>query len=369
MENKKISKYIFRLFSVMIFALLLSFIVTSSIFARYLSGDSSGDQARVAKWDIDFNDGTSFNSIINSTHLESGSSGAWGLDITNKSEVLAKFNDDSNLKIRLQSPDFHLDHEHNSWDFLVDNEHNHIDNPINFKAYMYNCSLAELEALNGDMSGIEVVEIFDTKNNSSELDFHMHIDQGELYFDCVVNIGKKLNVNDKFLLENGSGKACLKIFWQVDKMMDAVSTNDTFKSYVLVEESQYSKTKYDGKTENLISIGSKHYVIAYNLHDYFEYLIYTSSLGGEVMVTFTDSLGKDYVRRCTKLSDVEKNSLLARTANVNTIDEANRYLELLEYQEFNKFLQIQSNYSKTTGYLSLGLECRIILDLRIEQNL
>ena len=298
MEVRKNSKTFFRIISIIIFSVIVSFLVTSSVLARYLSDGSQDDYARVAKWDIDFNDGTSFNSIISSTHLESGSTGEWGLEIANNSEVLAKFEEDSNLKIRLQSPDFHVDHSHSTWDFLVDNEHNPIDNPINFKAYMYNCSLADLEAANGDYSNIEVVEIFDTKNNSEAMEFKMVINEGELYFECTVNFGEKLNVDDKFLLENDGEKVCLKIYWQVDEMLDAVSTNDTFKSYVLVEQNQYDAAKYDGKLDDIITIDKVNYVIAYNLHDYFDYLIYTSSLGGEIMITFTDEFGENYLRRC-----------------------------------------------------------------------
>ena len=368
MKNEKLSKLIYRVLSIMVFSLTVCFLLTSIIFAKYLTGDTSGSGARVAKWDINFSDGASYNSIISSTHLESGSTGEWGLDIANESEVLAKFSEGSNLKIRLQSPDFHVDHVHDTWDFLTDNEHNHIDNPINFKAYIYNCSLAELDAANGDLTHIEAVEIFDTKNNSDDLLFEMVINDGKLYFECVVNFGEKVNVDDKFLLKIGEGKACLKIFWEVEQILDAVSTDDTFKSYVLIEESQYNTTKYDGKLNDVITIDSVRYVIAYNFYDYFEYLIYSSSLGGEIMITFKDDLGKSYVRRCTKMSDIEKNLLLARTlTNNSSLEDVTGYVELLEYQEFTKFLQIKSDYSETTGYLSLGLECRIVLDLRVEQ--
>ena len=98
MKVSKISKNFFRIISIIMFSVIVSFLVTSTILARYLSDGSQGDQARVAKWDIDFNDGTSFNSIISSTHLESGSTGEWGLEIENNSEVLAKFEEDSKEK-------------------------------------------------------------------------------------------------------------------------------------------------------------------------------------------------------------------------------------------------------------------------------
>lgn len=367
MNKRKNAKSIRILSLVIIFLMIASSILTSTIFARYLTSDSSASGTRVAKWNIDFSDGTSFNSVISSTHLEAGSSGEWGLDIANKSETAAKFADDSSVKIRLQSPDFNIDHVHDSWDFLVDNEHNPIDNPINFKAIMYNCSLAELTEANGDLTNIRAVEIFNTKDNSDELHFDMVIDEGELYFECIVNVGSKLNENNDFLLNIFDGKACLKIFWDVEKMLDFVNTNSTFKSYYLVEESKYSNTEYDGKNDDVITINSVRYVIAYKQYDYFEYLIYTSSLGGEIMITFKDELGKNYLKRCTKLSDVEKNSLLSRTLDNTSLEKVKEYLELLEYKEFNNFLQTKSDYNEITGYLSLGLECRLILNIKVEQ--
>jgi hypothetical protein len=364
MNTKKSLKLVFRIFSIIIFSILVTTLLASSIFAKYLTGDSNDDGARVAKWDIDFNDGTNFNSIISSTHLESGSKGEWGLDIANKSEVLAKFGDSSSFKIRLHSPNFDINSTHEVWDFLLDNENNPIDNPINFKAVMYNCSLTDLDSSNGD---IEAVVIFNTKTHPEDLDFQAIIDGGELYLECVVNAGEKLNATDKFLLAIGEGKACLKIYWEVEEVAGAVDTNEKFKSYYLLKETEYDSTKYDGKLDNAITIDSVKYVIAYKLNDYFEYLIYTSSLGGEIMITFTDSLGKTYVRRCTKLSDAEKANLLNRTLDDPTLENVTGYLELLEYNEFEKFLKIQSDYSKVTGYLGLGLECRIILDIKIEQ--
>ena len=362
------SKYIFRTLSIIVFSLVFCFLLTSLIFARFLSSDGNAHSARVAKWNIDFGDGTSYNSIISSTHLESGDYGEWGLDISNKSEVLAQFSKDSNIRIRLQSPDFQVGTNYSSWDFLLDNKQNAIDNPINFKAYIYSCSLTELANLNGDLSTIEVVEIFDTKTNSDVLEFEMVVYDGQLCMECVVNFGQKLNAIDDFLLEIGSGKACLKIFWEVDEMFDTTIASQSFKSYFLVPANQYSETKYKGKLEQGTTIDSVDYVIAYKYYDYFEYLLYTSSLGGEIMISFTDSLGKDYSRRCTKLSDAEKTILFGRKLNSTlTLEEANRYLELLEYQEFEKFLEMKSDYSKATGYLSLGLECRLVLDLKVEQ--
>ena len=382
MNIRKTFKFVFKMLSIIIFALIVSTLLASNIFAKYLTGESSDDGARVAKWNISFNDeNEKFNSIISSTHLEAGSKGEWGLDIANKSEVTAMFSEDSNIKIRLQSPDFNIEHEHNSWDFLVDENHNHIDNPINFKAIVYNCSITELNTAiaNNTMGNIEAVEIFNTSTNTDEqLPFKMIIDNGELYFECVVNVGEKLN-KDEFFLDSGDGKACLKIFWEVDKdkVQGAVSTNESFKSFHLVKKSEYDsnstkdpilqETDAGGNVKDVIvTIDSVQYVIAYKTYDYFEYLIYTSSLGGEIMITCTND-NKEYVRRCTKLSDAEKTELINRDLTNPTIKSVEKYIEKLEYEEFNKFLKIKKEYSLVTGYLGLGLECRIVLNIKIEQ--
>lgn len=386
MNIRKTFKFVFKMLSIIIFALIVSTLLASNIFAKYLTGESSDDDARVAKWNISFSDDTEkFNSIISSTHLEAGSKGEWGLDIANKSEVAAIFSEDSNIKIRLQSPDFHIEHEHNSWDFLVDENHNHIDNPINFKAVMYNCSITELNSAiaNNTIGNIEAIEIFNTSTNADEqLPFKMIIDNGEVYFECVVDVGEKLD-NDKFFLDSGTGKACLKIFWEVDKdkVEGAVSTNVSFRSFHLVKKSEYDseydhtknpilqETDTSGNVKDVIvTIDSVQYVIACKTYDYFEYLIYTSSLGGEIMITCTDTDNKkEYIRRCTKLSDAEKTELINRDLTNPTIKSVEKYIEKLEYEEFNKFLKIKKEYSLVTGYLGLGLECRIVLNIKIEQ--
>ena len=234
---------------------------------------------------------------------------------------------------------------------------------------MYNCSLSELDELNGDItnSNIKAVEIFNTKTASHDtLKFQMVIVSGELYFESYVNVGELLNKTNDFYLEMGTGKACLKLYWEVDTVLNSANTNAIFKSYHLVKESEYNTTNYNGKLSNTITISSTRYVIAYKEYDYFEYLIYTSSIGGEIMISFNDENGKPYIRRCTKLSNEEISKLVSRQIG-NTEKSVNDYIELLEYNEYNKYLEIKSNYHAETGYLSLGLECRIVLDLRVEQ--
>ena len=49
-----------------------------------------------------------------------------------------------------------------------------------------------------------------------------------------------------------------------------------------------------------------------------------------------------------------------------TVEEVG-YIELLEYEQYEDFLEVKSKYNELSGYLSLGLKCRIVLDLSIEQ--
>ena len=234
---------------------------------------------------------------------------------------------------------------------------------------MYNCSLAELKALNGDYSSLKVVKLFNTKDD--ELHFQMVIHNGELYYECVVDFGSELNKTNDFLLEIGEGNACLVLSWKVDNVEGSVDTTDPFKSYHLLTKEEYdaNKDKYSGKYNDVVyKIGGKEYVIVYKTRNYFEYLIYTSSLGGEIMITFKDNTGKEYIKRCTKLSDSEKIELNNRNLNnVSTVNDLTRYIEKLENDQYTKFLEVQSEYNELSGYLSLGLECRIVLDLSIEQ--
>ena len=389
MKTKRANKIVLNMLSIMLVLLVVTSFLTSSIFARYSVSEDVNEDARVAKWDIRFGNNESLHSVISSTHLESGSFGSWGLDISNLSEVHAKFSEESNLKIRLQSPNFNISHEHNQWDFLHEHEHaidenpgdehTYIDNPINFRAYMYNCSLEELAAANGNLLENNITEIlvFDTDDEVNPLRFQMVIDNGELYFECIVNVGERLNINDDFFLEMGTGKASLVIKWEVDDVNSSVaSTTSTFKSYYMIKQNEFDSNKYDGiyQTEGskdvfedvIITIDSVNYVLAYKEYDYFEYLLYTSSIGGEIMITFNDGLN-DYIKRCTKLTVSEKTELEERTLNNPTEDKVNKYIELLEYQEYNKFLQAQEDYINSAGYLGLSLECRIVLDIRVEQ--
>lgn len=390
MKRNKLSTVVFYTLIVLMILFVISTYLSSGLVAKYTSTDSATDSARVAKWDIDFLDskGAALESVVTSTHLESGNSGSWGLDISNNSEVAAKFANSSNIRLRLQSPSFDAEHDHNTWDFLHDNLGEHINNPINFEIYMYNCSLKDIDVKNDETQ----VKLLDTSvEGENALKFDMVIEEGVLYYETIVNIGSMLN-ND-FLLSylNGEtpGQASLVIKWKVEEVAGAVDTSTKYTSYHVIETSEYSKDKYKGivsvanndeitlmenadvTEEVTYTYGTgeneKKYVIAYKEHEYFQYLIYSSSVGGEVMITITED-GKIYRKRSTKLSNEDIAELNARSiADVDNLDALNQYIEKLGYYQYLRFEETKSNYDKVSGYISLGLTCRIILDLKVEQ--
>lgn len=392
----KLSSVVFSILVIMIVLLAISNYLASGLYARYLSVGRATDDARVAKWEISFEDenGTVLNSSMPSVHLEYGTSGSYGLDIVNYSEVPARINSSSSVKLRLTSPNFNLEHHHEYWDFLEDNNHNSIDNPINFRVYLYNCSWDTLEnyyLTDGvfdnsiQQPGLDVQQylILDTNDNINPLRFEMNIDDGEFHYDTTVYLTE---LTEKFNIASDGGSLCLRVTWDVNQVDNNYTSNDNFVSYHMVEVSKYDVTKYVGiinknsldKIEltaidntvignNSITIADKTYVIAYRIYDYFEYLIYTSSLGGEVMITYDDVEGI-YIKRATKLTDAEKTSLNARSiSDATTIEGLRRFVEKLEYLSFLEYLNVKKVHEQATGYVSLGIKCAIIFKFNVEQ--
>ena len=194
-QSSKLSSLVFYALIVLITMLAITNYLTSGLYARFLSYDTGSDEAKVALWDINFDEGGELTTEIPSTHLEYGSVGSYGLDIVNSSEVDAKINTTSSVKLRLTSPNLNLEHHHESWDFLESENHNPIDNPINFKVFLYNCSwktlndyyLTEDGEFNNSIQqpGMNVVEypILDTNSSINPLKFEMVIENGEFYYE------------------------------------------------------------------------------------------------------------------------------------------------------------------------------------------
>ena len=397
-KNNNTSLFVFYTLIIMTILFLLTNCLTSGLLAKYISRDSVSKTVTVAQWEIDFKDNVELNTDIPSTHLENGSEGEWGLDIINTSEVSAKMSESSYVKLRLYSPNFHADHYHDNWDFLHDANEEIIDNPINFRIYAYNCSLEMLEEnyLNDgvfdnsvQVEGMNVQERLILNTNTSNIQFEMILVNGLICYEGIVEVG---NLGEDFILSHSTGNMCIRVLWDVSAPQGSYTAKNEFKSYHLVETLNYDSSIYAGVVTkesndlialdkevlstdqintsvnaNAYTIGGKAYVIAYKEYDAFEYLIYSSSLGGEVMITLEDNEGI-YIKKSTLLNESEKDEVEARTnvgaADINTLE---KYVEKLEYLSYIDFLEEKVAFEEATGYLGLGLEIRISLNLKVEQ--
>lgn len=398
--NKSNNSKVFVFYTLMILTILflISNCLTSGLLAKYVSSDSASQTVTVASWEINFEENDVLNTDIPSTHLENGSKGEWGLDIINSSVVSAKMSEGSSVKLRLYSPNFHAEHHHDKWDFLEDDEEKVIDNPINFKVYAYNCSLEILEEsyLNDgvfdnsvQVEGMNVQEHLILDTNTSEIEFEMILVNGLICYEGIVEVG---DLGENFNMIYETGKMCMRVVWEVTAPEGSYTAKDEFKSYHLIETANYDSSVYagivtkesnalisldkDALTEQQIStslntnsytINTKSYVIAYKEYDAFEYLIYASSLGGEAMITLENLEGK-YIKKCTELTEAEKALVEARTnVGASSVVTLEKYVEKLEYLSYVDFLAEKAAFEEASGYLGLGLEIRISLNLRVEQ--
>lgn len=352
-KKNKLSTVVFYTLFVMIVLLVVSSYLTSGLVARYSSSGNATDSARVALWDISFGDDT-LQSEITSTHLEAGSTGSWGLDIVNKSEVAAEITSTSKVKLRVQASELHSDHNHATWNFLHDSDGDPITNPIRFEVYLYNCSYEE-SLVAGDYTRKLLLD------TTTDLTFEMIIEDGVLYYETIAELGE---LPSDYLLAVENGKACIRVDWSVSvgSGQDLSEIATVFKSYHLMTEDDYNtnSSSYNGK-EATYTIDGINYVIAYKEYEYFDYFIYTSSIGGEVLVT----TGGEQVK-ASKLTSDQKNEVLART-DTTTLEALKLYVEKLQYTTYASFVETREFYEQETYYLNLGLECRILFDLKVEQ--
>jgi len=397
-RNSNLSVFVFYTLIIMTVLFLILNCLTSGLLAKYISTDSLNETVTVASWEIDFEDNDELNTNIPSTHLENGSKGEWALDIINKSEVTAKMSENSSVKLRLYSPSFHSDHHHDEWDFLHDANGDVIDNPINFKIYAYNCSLDVLEENylrdgvfdnSVQLEGMNVQQILILDTDITNIEFEMILVKDLICYEAVIEIG---NLGEGFVLEHTDGSMCMRVVWDVTAPDSTYTAQDEFKSYHLIETSNYDSSIYSGVVtresdvlinlsdeslnqeqistavnNNSYTIDDKSYVIVYKEYDAFEYLIYSSSLGGEAMITLQDVEGT-YIKKSTQLNETEKAEVEARTnIGASNVDTLQKFVEKLEYKSYIGFLEEKAAFEEATGYLGLGLEITISLNLKVEQ--
>ena len=85
------------------------------------------------------------------------------------------------------------------------------------------------------------------------------------------------------------------------------------------------------------------------------------------MITLENLEGK-YIKKCTELTEAEKALVEARTnVGASSVVTLEKYVEKLEYLSYVDFLAEKTAFEEASGYLGLGLEIRISLNLRVEQ--
>lgn len=396
MKRKTMDLSTFAFCALIILSILfvVSNYLASGVLAKYLSKNSSTDDATVAKWEINFEDKDALNIAVPSTHLEYGSKGEWGLNIINKSEVLAKLASYSEITFTFSSPKFDPESNYSKWDYLVDGEGNTMDNPVNFRIYYYNCSLQVLNdyyLTDGvfdnsiQQEGMNVQQHLILDTDTTDLTFTKIVESEIFFYETSINVGEL----DALYNIKYDKESCIRVVWDVDVPSPDYNLTSVFNTYHLIEASAYDNTKYTGivnksnselinlkdtslsssdietfKTNNIITINATNYLIAYKENDAFEYAIYASKSGGEVNVTLDDGS----IKKGSKLTSSEITSLQSRTiSSVTDLNSLNKFIEKLEYNECLNYLEVKSQYEAYDGYFGLGIQCEITLDLRVEQ--
>lgn len=212
------------------------------------------------------------------------------------------------------------------------------------------------------------------------------------------SLNMNLNIGDK---------CTFRLHWYVsDYSATSGSNTQKFKAFYLIKSSEYNTSDYQGLVdlsgafvsgaeadENTIFNGSyllssekgKSYVLAYKEYDYFEYLIYTSSLGGETMFTTFDFSFDEletrssgiYKRSYNTLSAEEKNTVRTRTLlKSNTLSNGNsysnyndvrKYMEKLDIDSYESYLEAKKTFEDSLGYLGMGLNCNVKFNIVIGQ--
>lgn len=433
MNVNKYSKIVYRIAGIMLIVFLFSSFLMSGLLARYISTGTATDAATVASWDIETlnKDGTEVNLNMGLEYLDEDSSGNWFFQINNKSEVAAVIDNLTSIALKVTSNSFQSTDVMTSWDFLSG------DNPIKFGVYIYNCSTddindylvytkgastlskTEYDALTEDEkvgykedvvltsgSGITEYTILDT---DQPLTFNKTEQLGKVYFTAQGKM-PATPIN----LAVGTGVCTVRVEWNVGLNTGTGSAQEkSFKAFYVIERNLYNTTDYTGLVRNTngtisfengvtpttanqdyfeVSVDvegakvNKQYVIAYKQCDYFEYLIYVSSLGGEPTFTEFDfefieeetrssGIYKVYYKKLTTeqiniiksrtITDVDKtDSNNTSTITYNTIK---KYYEKLQLDEYVSYLEAQDEFENSVGYLGIGLNCNLILNIKVSQ--
>lgn len=379
--------YFLLIFMVALFAAIGSEFKESGTVAKYLSKIDGSDSARVAKWDISAvdKDGESVIMIAESRTVPSGS-GSWYFQINNKSEVDAKIANTSKIKIRLDSEQLSeiykiSDHD---WDFVTVNKIVEVDgveeiqkvpinNPINFKLELYTGEITYKvkEAFTFNTVNYAVNQIIDvyTYNNILDKDASLASKLDVVYPNTTPSVvfDTSIDNNPNIVLvyhEEGTGTNKVKYLEaEISVSETDLDMNTTF-TYKLTWDVQLED---DGT--GLGGVSNKYYV--YNsytsssvyerqTYDYFEYLIYLSSLNGEPSFTYR---GK--ATRYSKLTQAQID--LIKNENETDIEHDYNIVDDLNICEYERFLSEKKEFEANLGYLEMGLKISIEFGLTVVQ--
>ena len=426
MQKSKVTKIVFRIAAALIILTLITSLLASGLLARFLSTDDNDDAARVAYWNVEVVDKSGNDIEVNqgTTQLNADDSGNSFFQVSNKSEVAAMFSADSSISLKFTADTFKATTEISSWDFLK-NGSDVVNNPVEFNVYIYNCKVSELDkyltytkssttlnltqynALDDESkkgyiedvvlpsdSPIKETLVMSTTDNTLELT--KEVVDGVPYF----YLTKKVANAQNYTFPVGSGDYTFRLEWKVSGSSDlGGSFNTKFNAYYVIESKDYNTTDYTGlvkndgthtasatattagysSTFNVKDEGvtkQKTFVIAYKECDYFEYLIYTSSLGGEPTFTDLDFVYDEIETRSSgiyktgysKLTSAALTEINARTwGNVNSYNTIMKYREKLQAVAYSDFLGSRDAFENSLGYLSIGLDCSIVYNLKVVQ--
>ncbi len=398
---------------VLIFGLVLALsfcfkINTSTTTAHYRSDLDATSTARVAKWDIRSVTKKKGESI----QLDAGfsdtiidGSGNWFFEMENASDVKAAINKTSTIKLRLDAETLNTKEDalgFLSWDFLGTN------NPVNFAIYMYNTSAESMISYQkgtttipyhefsgvADKTGYEEVItvpdgvtktlILDTASDGFNDNFKFQrkielVDAKEvIYYELVISLDSIFDQNISLGLGDTKTNYSFQVHWEVSSTSSTgEKIEENSKEYIAYayKEGTISPNTFivNGKEFNTnYTLNDINYYVEQTNKDIFEYLKYTSSLGGEPQFEFvtTSATGKNQLIkvRYSNLTEAQRNTIKSYANNsIETLDDLKHLIEYCQYTQYETFQIDMASFMESLSYLSMGLECKITFNILVEQ--
>lgn len=376
------------LMAVVIFILLaITVSLNPGIKAKYLSGDSATDNARVAKWKIDSvdADGVSLDKTIDFNEKITTESGFYFFEIQNASETAAILDNQSEITIELSHETFVGMAKPAKWDFLTD-ANGIVNNPIDFRAVLYNTAIENVISVDGSGNitqkvldaSISKVDLFTTKDCEKNLMYKTGSATPTYLLSFPL---EEANVSEaiRFLGINSNNKLTIGLFWDVNSTgsgsggsssTDIETVKYTLYDLVTIPPNGYSTESETSQSGYLVKDPNgdtkTYYVVSkkVNFADYFivsagePTFTFANDKGGEIQVSYTD----------VSNDSAKKAELLARTIPAKpTYADLVKYIEKLEYSQYGTFSTDRENFIKAQSYMQYGLTIDVIFDLKVSQ--